>query len=575
MGNKRNRRSRRHETPSPERELSETQVETPMQGNETLTNVSTVIQEPLGENENRSSLIEPSQISNEIQVWTENFEQKNNDRIMKMREEMENKFDAILKEIRTSKTTSTITNPRSEINGMQNSQPSGSKSIRSNGVHASNIENSDTENEDDHPLRASDMRELRNPARPLCQNEPNLDGTIISEGDSEEEDYHMVTGVGRQLHRQSSQNPQSLNDTVGSYADQTTSPLTNKPLDPVNQIAQAIEKLANKNSQQSLFHPKNTLTFNGKNEKNEKFEYFEDLFHTTLRMQPNLTEEMKINHFHTHLRGLALKTFKNIQRTPSTTLEDILKVFRRKYVKPESSASAKHRFNRLFFDPENQKLPDFLEELQESAEKAFGDNAHQMIENLLYAKMPPHLKKSINQAYLENGTYDQIVKHLEREMELNGLEADETSVKAQMTVTKKEQNTEKPTKKQNEKSKAQTPKTVPNKTLKNDQCRYCKETGHMMADCPKLAKRRKLEEDPDAEKCQNCNTPGHEEENCYFGANKDNRPPKWNLTEAQKKVIEAYKQARKPIKPKIERPQQSSSKELNQKRHALTNKTPK
>ena len=563
MGNKRNRRSRRHETPSPERELSETRVETPMQGNETLTNVSTVIQEPLGENENRSSLIEPSQISNDIQVWTENFEQKNNDRIMKMREEMENKFDAILKEIRTSKTTSTITNPRSEINGMQNSQPSGSKSIRSNGVHASNIENSDTENEDDHPLRASDMRELRNPARPLCQNEPNLYETIISEKDSEEEDYHMVTGANRQLHRQSSQNPQSLNDTVGSYADQTTSPLTNKPLDPVNQIAQAIEKLANKNSQQSLFHPKNTLTFNGKNEKNEKFEYFEDLFHTTLRMQPNLREEMKINHFHAHLRGLAIKTFKNIQRTPSTTLEDILKVFRRKHVKPESSASAKHRFNRLFFDPENQKLPDFLEELQESAEKAFGDNAHQMIENLLYAKMPPHLKKSINQAYLENGTYDQIVKHLEMEMELNGLEADETSVKTQMTVTKKEQNTEKPTKKQNEKSKAQTLKTVPNKTLKNDQCRYCKDTGHMMADCPKLAKRRKLEEDPDAEKCQNCNTTGHEEENCYFGANMDNRPPKWNLTEAQKKVIEAHKQARKPIKPKIERPQHSSSKDLN------------
>ena len=101
---------------------------------------------------------------------------------------------------------------------------------------------------------------------------------------------------------------------------------------------------------------------------------------------------MKINHFHAHLRGLALKTFKNIQRTPTTTLEDILKVFHRKYVKPESSASAKHRFHRLTFDPENQKLPDFLEDLQESAEKAFGDNAHHMIENLLYAKMPPHLK---------------------------------------------------------------------------------------------------------------------------------------------------------------------------------------
>ena len=110
-------------------------------------------------------------------------------------------------------------------------------------------------------------------------------------------------------------------------------------------------------------------------------------------------------------------------------------------------------------------------------------------------------------------------------MELNGLEADEPSVKTQMTVTKKEQNAEKATKKQNEKSKTQTPKTVPYKTLKNDQCRYCKETGHMITDCPKLAKRRKLDEDPDAEKCQNCNTPGHEEENCYFGANMENRTP--------------------------------------------------
>ena len=116
-----------------------------------------------------------------------------------------------------------------------------------------------------------------------------------------------------------------------------------------------------------------------------------------------------------------LKIFKTIQRTPTTTLEVILKVFRRKYVKPEASASAKHRFDRLTFDPENQKLPNFLEDLQENAEKAFDDSAQQMIENLLYAKMPPHPKKSINQAYLENGSYDQIVKHLEREMELNGL----------------------------------------------------------------------------------------------------------------------------------------------------------
>ena len=88
----------------------------------------------------------------------------------------------------------------------------------------------------------------------------------------------------------------------------------------------------------------------------------------------------------------------------------------------------------MVFDPERQKLLEFLEELQESAEKVFGDIASHMTENLFNAKLPPHLKRSINQAYLENGTNKQIIRHLEREMELNGLESEDTGVKTQMTV---------------------------------------------------------------------------------------------------------------------------------------------
>ena len=49
----------------------------------------------------------------------------------------------------------------------------------------------------------------------------------------------------------------------------------------------------------------------------------------------------------------------------------------------------------------------------------------------------------------------------------------------------------------------------------------------------------------------------------------DNGPPKWILAEAQKKVIELYKQAKKTIRPKMERHHQSSSKHLNKKRHAF------
>ena len=67
---------------------------------------------------------------------------------------------------------------------------------------------------------------------------------------------------------------------------------------------------------------------------------------------------------------------------------------------------------------------DFLEELNECAERAFGDSAHNKVESLLYAKLPSHLKRSLNLAYMENGTYDQIVADLERELELSRLEND-------------------------------------------------------------------------------------------------------------------------------------------------------
>ena len=102
---------------------------------------------------------------------------------------MENKLDAILKEIKSNKSTSTVTNPRSEMDEIQNMQPSGSNTNKSTGVHASYNENIDSEDED-YPLQASKMRNLRHPAKPLHRSETNLDRTLISDEDSEVEDYH-------------------------------------------------------------------------------------------------------------------------------------------------------------------------------------------------------------------------------------------------------------------------------------------------------------------------------------------------------------------------------------------------
>ena len=83
-------------------------------------------------------------------------------------------------------------------------------------------------------------------------------------------------------------------------------------------------------------------------------------------------------------------------------------------------ATAKHKFQKLLFNPSNQKLLVFLDELQKLTKDAFGIAAHVSIEWFIYAKMPPHLRKSINQAHLENGIYEQIVTHLEKELELSG-----------------------------------------------------------------------------------------------------------------------------------------------------------
>ena len=244
------------------------------------------------------------------------------------------------------------------------------------------------------------------------------------------------------------------------------------------------------------------------------------------------------------MRGDALQTFKNINGPTREKLAEILAVFRRKYVKPQSMATAKHKFQKLVFNPANQKLVNFLDVLQKLAKEAFGIAAHAITEQFIYAKMPPHLKKSINQAHLENGKYEQIVTHLERELELNGLEAlDELPIK---NVRQQPTNTN-----------ADRPKPT---------CHHCKKPGHYRNQCRLLKKQREQTENsqnnpgnknsaantsnPNSNvnntnnnknsnkterkaktvypPCETCAKTNHSTEKCYFGANAANRPPPWH-----------------------------------------------
>ena len=336
-----------------------------------------------------------------------------------------------------------------------------------------------------------------------------------------------------------------------------------------DQILLALQQLANNNNSANFHNninrisklPKSlTTTMPTFDWKTEKFELFEDLFQTSLKIHNQLTEDDRINYFHSLISGDALQTFKNISGPTRENLGEILAVFRRKYVKPQSMATAKHKFQKLVFNPANQKLVDFLDELQKLAKDAFGIAAHAIIEQFIYAKTPPHLKKSKSQAHLENGRYEQIVTHLERELELNGLEAPD-----ELPINNVSQ-----------------PPTNTNADRPKPTCHHCKKPGHYKNQCRLLKKQREQTENDQNNPgnknssantsnpngivnnnnnnkssnkaeikpktvyppCETCGKTNHATENCYFGANAANRPPpRHRRPERQNQVPERANQS--------------------------------
>ena len=147
-------------------------------------------------------------------------------------------------------------------------------------------------------------------------------------------------------HHHRNLSPQVSQDNNLPMVEQTP---RNQNSDANNSINRLVDEIAGIATQQrpqaaTMLKPVSTKTliFDG---KNKKFELFEELFHIMLKMQPEMTEAMKVNQFHAHLRKEALQTFRKTSASNKKTLDNVLIVFRRKHVKPESQATAKHKWH--------------------------------------------------------------------------------------------------------------------------------------------------------------------------------------------------------------------------------------
>ena len=187
------------------------------------------------------------------------------------------------------------------------------------------------------------------------QSNPHPEAGLLTSGQKDRHDmatrvqrestqaHDMVTGVHEEVmycSPSTSSGKQKRNRTTSqSQFRSENTPATIE----ADQILLALQQIANNNNFAKFQNNINRIaklpkslttmmpTFDG---KSQKFELFEDLFQTSLKIHNQLTEEDRINYFHSLMRGDALQTFKNINGSTRENLGEILAVFRRKYVKP-------------------------------------------------------------------------------------------------------------------------------------------------------------------------------------------------------------------------------------------------
>ena len=185
MGNKRNRRSRRVESQSSDRDenISETSF---TQGIATLVDVSENVDNIFDRNLG-SELTESSQISNEIEAIIQRLSEQNSHKMTQIEQQLNSKFEKILKEIRTNKENNLVDDEEDAEDNRPSTSNSENRYLRKK--HASNNAIDKNRNQD-NCFQSSEMHELRQPSTPFGVANVTLDDTIMINENRQEADYH-------------------------------------------------------------------------------------------------------------------------------------------------------------------------------------------------------------------------------------------------------------------------------------------------------------------------------------------------------------------------------------------------
>ena len=102
--------------------------------------------------------------------------------------------------------------------------------------------------------------------------------------------------------------------------------------------------------------------------------------------------------FQSLLREDAIEFYQSIRITTETTLTGVLNAFRREFAKEDQQEVARFKFNKLTYDPKTEQFPDVLKNLKKIGKQAFGDRSQELVEAMLFGKLPIQIQSQLTLA---------------------------------------------------------------------------------------------------------------------------------------------------------------------------------